>query len=68
LAETAAETHKMLVTAYVSDAVTKKTVFKWFQMIQEGNNSLEYEKRSGRSLISRNDENITYVHTLIQAN
>jgi hypothetical protein len=32
LGKTAAETNKMLTTAYGSDAVTEKTVLNWFQM------------------------------------
>jgi uncharacterized membrane protein len=39
--KTAAEMLEMLVTAYLSDTVTKKTVFKWFQRFQEGNESLK---------------------------
>jgi hypothetical protein len=50
-----------------SDAVTKKTVFKWFRRFREGNESLEDEERSGCLSISRNEENIIHVQTY-QAN
>ena len=47
LGKTATEPHRILVMVYADEAVTKKTVFKWFQRFREGNQSLEDDERSG---------------------
>ena len=65
LGKTPPETHKMLVTVYADEAVTKKTVFKWFQRFQEGKESLEDDERSGRPSTARTDENITQVSIVV---
>jgi hypothetical protein len=45
LGKTAAKTHEIHVTAYGSDAVTRKTVFKRFQRFRVGNDTLRRKKK-----------------------
>ena len=64
----AKETHEMLATIYADEAVTNKTVFKWFHRFLEGNESLEDDKRSGHLSTAQIDENIAQINTVIHEN
>lgn len=68
LQKTAKETHEILKTVYGENVVTLKTVYKWYERLKSGNESLEDEHRSGRPSTSKTDENVQNVEKLIRSN
>jgi transposase len=66
LGKSSAETHEMLVEVYGDAAVARKTVYKWSERFRSGSESIDYQERSGRSLASCTDENISKVNEMIR--
>jgi transposase len=56
LGKTATEIHEMLVRVYI-DAVSRKTVYKWFERYG-GAESTDDEQRSGLASTSTTEENV----------
>jgi len=63
----AQETHEMLKSVY-GDAVTMKTVYKWFERFRYGCESVEDDERSGRPSTSKTQENVERVSEMIRSN
>jgi len=59
------ETLVMLKTAYGDTALSKTCVYEWFQRFRSGEMSIEDQHRSGRPSMSRIDENVKKIHTLV---
>ncbi|GBO02755.1 Putative uncharacterized protein FLJ37770 [Araneus ventricosus] len=66
LGKTATETHRMLVTVYGVEAVSKKCVFEWFKGFRDGKEDLEDEPRSGRPPTSATPDNIEGVRWMLE--
>jgi len=62
------ETHEMLKLVYGDAAVTKKTVYKWFERFRNGCESVEDEERSGRLSASKTKENVERISEMIRSN
>jgi len=59
---------EMLVQVYRDNAMKKTAVYKWMKRFSEGRESVTDEERSGRSAISRTDENIANVRQIVREN
>jgi histone-lysine N-methyltransferase SETMAR len=68
LGKTATGTHEMLVKVYGDAAVSRKTVYKWYERFRGGAESTEDEQRSGRPSTSTTDENVSKINEMILAN
>jgi len=68
LQKSAKETHKMLKLVYGDDAVTMKTVYKWFERFRTGCELFEDEERSGHPSTSKTQDNVGRVSEMIQSN
>ena len=64
--KSAKETHEMLKLVY-DDAVTMKTVCKWFERFRNGCELVEDEERSGHPSTSKTQENVERVSEMIQS-
>jgi len=62
------EMTEMLVQVYRDNAMKKTAVYKWMKRFSEGRESVTDEERSGRSAISRTDENIANVRQIVREN
>jgi len=58
LEENGIETFNKLKQAYGEHALSRSQVFKWFKVFSEGRESIKYEPRSGRTSISKTDNNV----------
>lgn len=67
LQKSAKETHEMLKLVYGDAAVTRKTVYKWFERFRGGCESVE-DERSGRPSTSKTQENVERVSEIIRSN
>jgi len=65
--KSAKETHEMLKLVY-DDAVTMKTVCKWFERFRNGCELVEDEERSGHPSTSKTQENVERVSEIIRSN
>ena len=68
LQKSAKETREILKLVYGDAAVTMKTVYKWFERFRKGCEPVEDEKRSGRPLTSKTQENVERVSEMIPSN
>jgi transposase len=62
LGKTATETHEMLVRVYGDAAMSRKTVYKWFERFHGCAESTEDDQRSGRPSTSTTDENMSKIN------
>ena len=62
------ETHEMLKLVYGDAAVTRKTVYKWFEQFHNGCELVEDEERSGCPSTSKTQENVERVSEMIRSN
>jgi len=58
----------MLVQVYGDNAMKKTAVYKWVKRFSEGRESVTDEERSGRTAISRTEENIANVRQILGEN
>jgi transposase len=68
LGKTATETNEMFVRVYEDAAVSRKTVYQWFERFHGGAESTESEKLSRRLSTSTTDENVSKINEMIRAN
>ena len=68
LQKSATETHEILKVVYGDAAVTMKTVYKWFERVRNGCESVEDEERSGLPSTSKTQENVERVSEMIRSN
>jgi transposase len=68
LGKSATETHEMLVEVYGDTAVTRNTVYKWYERFRSGSDLIDDEERPGRPSTSCTDENISKVNDMIRSN
>jgi transposase len=68
LGKSATETHEMLVEVYGDAAVTRNTVYKWYERFRSGSESIDDEERPGHPSTSCTDENISKVNEMICSN
>ena len=59
---------EMLKLVYGDVAVTINTVYKWFERLRNGCESVEDEERSGRPSTSKTQENVERVSEMIRSN
>ncbi|KAJ8953840.1 hypothetical protein NQ318_006691 [Aromia moschata] len=55
------ETFEMLTLAYVGSVMSRASVFRWYNLYAEGRESVEDDERSGRSCVTKSNENIAKV-------
>ena len=67
LQKNAKETHEMLILVNGDDAVTMKTVYKWFERFRNGCESVEDDERSGHPSTSKTQENVENVSEMIRS-
>jgi len=58
----------MLTVAYGESTLSKKNVYKWYKLFQEGRENVNDEPRSGRPSTSKNDENVQEVKEIVLKN
>jgi len=58
----------VLKLVYGDPAVTMKTVYKWFERLRKGCESVEGEKSSGRPSTAKTQENVERVSEMIRSN
>jgi len=58
----------MLVQVYGDSAMKKTAVYKWAKGFSKGRESVTNEERSGRSAISRTEENIANIRQNLRTN
>ncbi|XP_064486005.1 protein GVQW3-like [Ornithodoros turicata] len=61
LGKSATESFEMIQTAYGTEAMSRKSVFRWILRFRDGRDALEYDPRPVASKISRNEENVQRV-------
>lgn len=66
LGKTLTETHLMFQTAYKNEAMSKARVYDRFLRFKNGKISVEDKPGSGRPSISRTDENVDKINTLLR--
>jgi len=62
------ETLEMLTVAYGESTLSKKNVYKWYNLFQEGRENVNDEPRSGRPSTSKTDENVQEVKKIVFKN
>jgi inorganic pyrophosphatase len=65
LNKTAAETHRMLKEAFGEQILSQARTFEWFKHLEEGQESVDDRKHSGRPSACTALEMITKVHEVI---
>ena len=58
----------MLTVAYGESALSKKNVYKWYKLLQNGREDANDEPRSGRPSTSTTDENLEAVNKIVLEN
>ena len=58
----------MLTIAYGEFTLSKKNVYKWYKLFQEGRENVEDEPRPGRPSTSTTDENVEAVKEIVLKN
>ncbi|XP_018347274.1 PREDICTED: uncharacterized protein LOC108751537 [Trachymyrmex septentrionalis] len=58
----------MLTVAYGESTLSKKNVYKWYKLFQEGRENVNDEPRSGRPSTSKTDENVQEVKEIVLKN
>ena len=58
----------MLTIAYGESTLSKKNVYKWYKLFQEGRENVEDEPRPGRPSTSTTDENVEAVKEIVLKN
>ncbi|XP_029174521.1 uncharacterized protein LOC114943111 [Nylanderia fulva] len=58
----------MLTVAYGESTLSKKNVYKWYKLFQEGLENVNDEPRSGRPSTSKTDENVQEVKEIVLKN
>lgn len=59
------KTLEMLTVAYGESTLSKKNVYKWYKLFQEGRENVDDEHRSGRPSTSNTDENVQKVREMV---
>ncbi|GAB1860480.1 Histone-lysine n-methyltransferase setmar-like protein [Camponotus japonicus] len=62
------ETLEMLTVAYGECTLSKKNVYKWYKLFQEGRENVEDEARPGRPSTSTTDANVKEVQEMVLNN
>jgi histone-lysine N-methyltransferase SETMAR len=62
------KTLEMLTVAYGESTLSKKNVYKWYKLFQEGRENVNDEPRSGRPSTSKTDENVQEVKEIVLKN
>ncbi|XP_029160318.1 protein GVQW3-like [Nylanderia fulva] len=62
------KTLEMLTVAYGESTLSKKNVYKWYKLFQEGLENVNDEPRSGRPSTSKTDENVQEVKEIVLKN
>lgn len=62
------ETLEMLTVAYGECTLSKKNVYKWYKLFQEGRENVEDEARPGRPSTSTTDANVKEVKEMVLNN
>ena len=62
------ETLEMLKVAYGETVLSKKNVYKWYKLLQDGREDANDEPRSGRPSTSTTDENVQAVKKIVLEN
>jgi len=65
LNKTAAETHRMLKEAFGEQALSQARTFEWFKRFQDGRESVEDDKHSGRPSTCTTPEMIAKVREVM---
>ena len=62
------KTLEMLTVAYGESALSKKNVYKWYKLFQDGREDANDEPRSGCPSTSTTDENVEAVKKIVLRN
>ncbi|KYN30749.1 hypothetical protein ALC56_14951 [Trachymyrmex septentrionalis] len=62
------KTLEMLTVAYGESTLSKKSVYKWYKLFQEGRENVNDESRSERPSTSKTDENVQEVKEIVLKN
>jgi len=62
------KTLEMLTVTYGESTLSKKNVYKWYKLFQEGRENVNDEPRSGRPSTSKTDENVQEVKEIVLKN
>jgi len=65
LNKSATETFASLTEAYRDDTLLSTVVFEWHKAFKEGRENVEDDPRSGRPVLSTNDQNVEVVRAVI---
>lgn len=64
----ATKTFQMMQTAFVDQCLSRKNIFKWYKLFQEGRESIEDEARSGRPSTSVTPGNVQTIKEKVMEN
>ena len=67
LNENTTETYEKLKRAYGEHVLSTAQIFRWHKAFLDGRESVEGEPRSGRTCVSKTDENVTKVKVLMRS-
>ena len=65
LNKSATETFASLTEAYGDATLSRSMVFKWHKAFKEGRENVEDDPRSGRPILSTNDQNVVVVRAVM---